>query len=157
MATWNGFRVSPNSKGYHSLESIVRLAREAGGDSHHLRFAQLPFNLAMPEALTLANQPAPGGALVPLLEAARSLGVTVVASASIMQGKVARDLPEEMRAPLGHLSTDAQTAIQFTRSAPGVTTALVGMSRAAHVEENLQLARVAPAGAEDYGRLFREG
>jgi aryl-alcohol dehydrogenase-like predicted oxidoreductase len=153
VATWNGFRVKPDSKGYHSLESLVGLAREAGGDSHHFRFVQLPFNLAMPEALTLANQP-PRGERVSLLEAASALEVTVVASASIMQGKVARDLPDEVRAPLGSLDTDAQTAIQFTRSTPGVTTALVGMSRAEHVEENLRLARVAPASAEDYQQIF---
>ncbi|MDQ3908709.1 MAG: aldo/keto reductase [Acidobacteriota bacterium] len=155
VATWNGFRVSPNSKGYHSLESLVRAAREAGGDSHHFRFVQLPFNLAMPEALTLANQPV-GGRLVSLLEAAEASGVNVVASASIMQGKVARDLPEEVRAPLGSFESDAQTAIQFTRSTPSITTALVGMSRAEHVEENLQLARVPPARAEDYRRLFSQ-
>jgi hypothetical protein len=35
-----------------------------------------------------------------------------------------------------------------------VTTALVGMSRRAHVEENLQLAKLPPASADDYSRLF---
>jgi aryl-alcohol dehydrogenase-like predicted oxidoreductase len=83
--------------------------------------------------------------------------VTVVASASILQGKVAKDLPEHVREPMGSLGTDAQTAIQFTRSTPGVTTALVGMSRRAHVEENLQLARVPTASPEDYARLFTHG
>ena len=83
--------------------------------------------------------------------------MTVVASASILQGKVAKDLPEHVRGPLGSLPTDAQTAIQFTRSTPGVTTALVGMSRLEHVEENLQLARVPVASTADYSRLFTEG
>ena len=110
----------------------------------------------MPEALVAENQPY-RGAQVSLLEAAKALGVTVVASASIMQGKVARDLPERIREPLGSLSTDAQTAIQFTRSTPGVTTALVGMSNHRHVEENLQLARVPVASAADYSRLFTQG
>ena len=155
VATWNGFRAKADTPGHHPLERIWELAREAGGDGHGFRFVQLPFNLAMPEALVSENQ-THEGARVSLLEAAQALGVTVVASASIMQGKVARDLPERIREPLGSLSTDAQTAIQFTRSTPGVTTALVGMSRRKHVEENLQLARVAPAAAEDYGRLFRE-
>ena len=82
--------------------------------------------------------------------------MTVVASASILQGKVATGLPEQVRESLGSLSTDAQTAIQFVRSTPGVTTALVGMSRRAHVEENLRLARVPPASAEDYSRLFTQ-
>jgi aryl-alcohol dehydrogenase-like predicted oxidoreductase len=156
VATWNGFRAGAGTRGHHALENMWELAQEAGGEGHGFRFIQLPFNLAMPEALVSENQPH-GGANVSLLEAAKALGVTVVASASIKQGEVARGLPERIREPLGSLSTDAQTAIQFTRSTPGVTTALVGMSRRAHVEENLQLARVAPASAEDYGRLFTRG
>jgi len=63
-------------------------------------------------------------------------------------------LPEAIRDPLGSLATDAQTGIQFVRSAPGVTTALVGMSSVAHVEENLQLVNVPPAEAEDFLRVF---
>ncbi|HEX8118753.1 MAG TPA: aldo/keto reductase [Pyrinomonadaceae bacterium] len=156
VATWNGFRAQAGQRGYHSLERVCGAAREAGGEGHGFRFVQLPFNLAMPEALVNENH-THKGAQVSLLEAAKALGVTVVASASIMQGKVARDLPERIREPLGSLSTDAQTAIQFTRSTPGVTTALVGMSRRAHVEENLQLARVPPATAHDYSRLFTHG
>jgi predicted aldo/keto reductase-like oxidoreductase len=132
------------------------LAREAGGDGHHFRFVQLPFNLAMPEALTQSNQTFQG-AQVSLLEAARALGVSVVASASILQGKVARGLSEDIREPLGSLASDALTAIQFTRSTPGITTALVGMSRRAHVEENLQLVRLDPARPDQYQRLFSGG
>ncbi len=156
VATWNGFRVQQNTRGYHSLGRMLEMAREAGGDDHGFRFVQLPFNLAMPEALVLENQRVEGRAMS-TIEAAQALGVTVVSSASIMQGKVARDLPESVREPLGSLSTDAQTAIQFVRSTPGVTTALVGMSRRQHVEENLRLARVAPASADDYRRLFSQG
>ena len=156
VATWNGFRTRADARDYHSLERMLELAREAGGDSHGFRFVQLPFNLAMPEALVVENQWVEG-APMSTLEAAQALGVTVVASASIMQGKVARDLPEHVREALGSLATDAQTAIQFVRSTPGITTALVGMSHRAHVEENLQLARVAPASPEDYRRLFERG
>ena len=153
VATWNGFRAREGDRGHHALETMWEAARAVGGEGHGFRFVQLPVNLKMPEAHLARNQTARGAA-VSLLEAARALGVTVVASASILQGKVAHDLPERIRGPLGSLPTDAQTAIQFTRSTPGVTTALVGMSRRAHVEENLQLARVAPASADDYGRLF---
>jgi aryl-alcohol dehydrogenase-like predicted oxidoreductase len=156
VATWNGFRVEPAARDFHALERMCELAREAGGDDHGFRFVQLPFNLALPEALVLDNQPL-RGARVSLLEAAKELAVTVVASASIMQGQVDQDLPEHIREPLGSLATDAQTAIQFVRSTPGVTTALVGMSSAAHVEENLQLARVAPATTADYSRVFTQG
>jgi aryl-alcohol dehydrogenase-like predicted oxidoreductase len=63
-------------------------------------------------------------------------------------------LPEAIRDPLGSLATDAQTGIQFVRSAPGITTALVGMSQRAHVEENLQLVGVAPAQPDDLLSVF---
>ncbi|HEX8174012.1 MAG TPA: aldo/keto reductase [Pyrinomonadaceae bacterium] len=153
-ATWNGFRAAQDGPGHLSLERMAGIARSVGGEAHGFRFVQLPFNLAMPEALVSQNQSL-NGERVSMLEAATALGITVVASASILQGKVARNLPEDVREPLGALATDAQTAIQFVRSTPGITTALVGMSRVAHVEENLQLARIAPALPEDYQRLFK--
>ena len=154
-ATWNGFRAAPDAREYLSLERMVEIAREVGGREHGFRFIQLPFNLGMPEALLMANQTVEGEP-ASVLEAARAFGIAVVASASILQGRVARGLSEEIREPLGSLATDAQTAIQFVRSTPGITTALVGMSSPAHVLENLQLVRVAPALPEDYQRLFDE-
>ena len=136
-----------------SAQRLVSLAREVGGEAHGFRFIQLPFNLAMPEALTSANQLVDGQSLT-ILEAAELLGITVISSASIFQGRVARGLPANIRETLGSLPGDAQTAIQFVRSAPGITTALVGMSSNEHVEENLQLARVAPVAPEQFMQLF---
>ena len=156
VATWNGFRQPIESAGKHSLPRMVALAQEVGGESHGFRFVQLPFNLAMPEAMTLPNQKLNDGEPVTLLEAAGALGVTVVSSASILQGRVAHGLPEAIREPLGALATDAQTAIQFVRSTPGVTTALIGMSSVEHVEENMQLTHIEPAHRDDYARLFSE-
>jgi predicted aldo/keto reductase-like oxidoreductase len=147
--------VAPEQQDYHALDQMVELAAEVGGDAHGFRFVQLPFNLAMPEALTLSNQTS-GGEQASLLEAAEALGVSVVSSASIFQGRVAHGLPETVRKPLGNLTTDAQTAIQFVRSTPGVTTALVGMSQTQHVEENLALISVEPASAEQFMQLFSE-
>ncbi len=153
VATWNGFRVSQESKEYHSLSRMVEAAQEAAGDVHGFRFIQLPFNLAMPEALTLLNQDV-GGEKLTVLEAAERLGITTIASASMLQRRVAQGLPDSVREPLGSLATDAQTAIQFVRSTPGITTALVGMSRVEHVEENLKLTNVEPVGAEGFSKLF---
>ena len=156
VATWNGFRLPPEAAGYHSLPRMVELAREVGGESHGFRFIQLPFNLAMPEALVLLNQILEG-VEVSTLDAAAALGVTAASSASILQGQMAHGLPETIREPLGSLATDALTAIQFVRSTPGITTALVGMSSREHVDENLQLVRVEPAHPDDYRRVFGEG
>ncbi|HCX30060.1 MAG TPA: hypothetical protein DHU55_09875 [Blastocatellia bacterium] len=153
VATWNGFRVPREAPGYHSLQRMVAVAREVGGESHGFRFIQLPFNLAMPEALTLANQMVDSEQMS-LLEAAEAFGITVVSSASIFQGRVARGLPENIRESMGSLPTDAEAAIQFVRSAPGITTALVGMSSLEHVEENLHLAGVGPVKPEQFMKLF---
>jgi aryl-alcohol dehydrogenase-like predicted oxidoreductase len=155
VATWNGFRVAPGDGGYHSLARMAAIAREVGGAGHGFRFIQLPFNLAMPEALTLRNQ-AVDGTEMSTLEAAAELGVTVISSASIFQGRVAQGLPNDLREALGSLATDAQSAIQFVRSAPGVTTALVGMSSPEHVEENLKLVDVEPVQPEQFMTLFSE-
>ncbi len=153
VATWNGFRVERGARGYHSLARMVEVASEVAGETHGFRFIQLPLNLAMPEAITLRNQTV-NGARLSTLEAAAALGVSAIASASILQGRVAQGLPAGLREPLGSLDTDAQMAIQFVRSAPGITTALVGMSSTEHVEENLKLAHVPPLDAEQFAQLF---
>ncbi len=154
-ATWNGYRVPAHSQEYLSLEKVIATAREVAGDHHHCKIVQLPFNLAMPEALTLGNQTVKGQAMS-LLEAANELGVTVMASASMLQARLASGLPEVIGATFPGLATDAQRAIQFTRSAPGITTALVGMSQVAHVEENLAVAKLNPASQQEFLRLFEQ-
>jgi aryl-alcohol dehydrogenase-like predicted oxidoreductase len=152
-ATWNGYRQEPNSQGYLSLADLTGIARQVGGEDHHFKVIQLPHNLAMPEAITLANQAVDGEALS-LLMAAEQLGVTVVCSASILQAKLAQNLPSFVGQALKGLSTDAQRAIQFVRSTPGVTTALVGMSKRTHVDENMSLASVPPATVEEFFSMF---
>jgi len=88
------------------------------------------------------------------LMAAEQLGVTVMCSASILQAKLAQNLPSFIGHALKGLSTDAQRAIQFVRSTPGVTTALVGMSKRTHVAENMSVASVPPASVEEFFSMF---
>jgi aryl-alcohol dehydrogenase-like predicted oxidoreductase len=154
-ATWNGYRRPQTARDYLSVADIVALAEQVAGQEHHFQVIQLPYNLAMPEALTQRNQPAKNG-MVSVLEAAHDFGITVMASATIMQGQLARQLPEFVGKALSGLTSDAQRAIQFTRSTPGITTALVGMKSAAHVEHNLATAKVPPASLEQLQKLFRE-
>jgi aryl-alcohol dehydrogenase-like predicted oxidoreductase len=153
VATWNGFRMARESKEHHSLSRMVEVAKEVAGESHGFQFVQLPFNLAMPEAVTIQNEEVEGKPAT-ILEAAGALGITIIASASMLQGKVARGLPDSVREPMGSLATDAQTAVQFVRSTPGIATALVGMGQTAHVEENLQLVGIEPASKESFAKLF---
>lgn len=146
-ATWHGYRLPAANPGHLSLVELLALAEEVGGPGHHFRFVQLPFNVAMPEAATVANQStAPGAASrAPILEVAAAAGMYVMTSASILQGKLARDLPAGARALAAGLRTDAQRALQLTRSAPGVGTALVGMKTLEHVEENAAILQEPPA------------
>jgi aryl-alcohol dehydrogenase-like predicted oxidoreductase len=140
-ATWDSLRVPQDHRAHLSLEEIVALAREVGGPAHHCRVVQLPVNLAMPEAARDATQPL-DGRLVTALDAAAALDMTVIASATLMQSKLASGLPAGLRAPFPLCTSDAQRAIEFVRTMPGITSALVGMKQLAHVEENLRGVRV---------------
>lgn len=137
VATWNGFRVPPGQAGHLSLARLLEAAAAAGGRDHHFRWIQLPLNLAMPEAYLAPTQLLDGKAMTPL-EAAQARGISVQTSASIMQARILRQLPDGFAEGLG-LHTPAQAALQFTRSCPGVTTALCGMGRIEHVTENAVL------------------
>lgn len=153
-ATWDGYRKPAQARDHLSLEELARVAEQVAGPNHHFKCVQLPYNLGMPEAFLHANQRV-GGESVSLLEAARRLGFIVFASASMLQGRVARGLPADIRAHInGNLESDAQCALQFVRSTPGITAALVGMKRVEHVEENLRLAQKPLVPAEKFRHLF---
>jgi aryl-alcohol dehydrogenase-like predicted oxidoreductase len=155
MATWNGFRQEARAREAMQLVEFAKLAHEIAGERHRFRFVQLPFNLAMTEALTLGNQSIRGGGMT-VMEAAGELGITLIASASLLQGQVARNLPPFVAEALG-LEDDSERALQFVRSSPGITTALVGMSRVEHVRANARLVSVPPATVEQFSKLFSRG
>ena len=93
---------------------------------------------------------------MPLLAAAGRLGMAVVGSASLYQGRLAHGLPDYVGRTLG-MKTDAESAIQFARSAPGLTTALIGMGHSEHVAGNLKPAEFPPTAAEEWKKLFTQG
>ncbi len=143
VATWNGLRTPASGKGHLSLEELVALARDVAGDGHHFHAVQVPVNLAMAEAVRAPTQRL-GDKTVTVIEAAAELGLTVVASASLMQGQLAQGLPEPIRQLFPDFATDAQRALGFVRSVPGVASALVGARQSRHLCELLDGVR-APA------------
>jgi len=157
LATWNAFRVPEGSRDYISLSTCAEIAREAGGSANHFRFVQLPFSLAMPEAYVLSNQNVEKKN-VSLLTAAEHLGIAVMGSATLYQGRLSHGLPEFVTRTLG-MKNDSENAIQFARSAPGLTTSLIGMGHSEHVAANLKPGLLPPARTEDWLKLFtrREG
>jgi aryl-alcohol dehydrogenase-like predicted oxidoreductase len=155
MATWSAFRLPETSRDYVSLAETVELARQVGGDQHHFRFIQLPFSLAMPEAYALANQIVQSSPKQKqsLLSTAAQLGIAVIGSATLQQGQLTHGLPDFVARILG-LRSDAENAIQFSRSAPGMTTSLVGMGHKERVPANLKPALVPPTPIEEWNKLF---
>jgi aryl-alcohol dehydrogenase-like predicted oxidoreductase len=138
-ATWNALRTPRDAVDHLCLERLIAIARGIAGDSHHFRALQLPINLAMPEAIRQHTQTINGNQ-ASTIDAAEALGLTVVASATLLQATLASGLPPEIEQHYPGAS-DAQRAIRFVRSIPGVTTALVGMRSTAHVDENLGAAK----------------
>jgi aryl-alcohol dehydrogenase-like predicted oxidoreductase len=153
LATWDGLRVPPEHPEHLSLRETLEAAREIAGEHHHFRAVQLPMSLAMAQAIAYRSQDGARGRL-PALQAAREEGLATFGSASLLQGRLAADLPEEIDAAFPEAHSGAQRALQFSRSAPGMTTSLVGVSTRAHAEDNFALAKVPPATAERVMALF---
>jgi aryl-alcohol dehydrogenase-like predicted oxidoreductase len=156
VATWEAFRVPADHDSYLSLPEVVRRARSAadaaGADTTHFRAIQLPFNVQMADAFTVEAHEGPEGPQS-ALEFAHEAGIDVFTSASMMQGQLADRLPQDVAAKLSG-ETPAQRAINFARSAPGVTSSLVGMGSPAHVAENVAAGTYEPLGAGAFDSVF---
>jgi aryl-alcohol dehydrogenase-like predicted oxidoreductase len=152
IASWNAFRVGRSEQGYMNMETCTAIARELAGERHHFRFIQMPFSLAMPEGWAANSQPVLRRNTC-ALEAAARLGIAVVGSATLSQGQLVDGLPDALAQKL-RMATDAERAIQFGRSAPGLATSLIGMGRPEHVAENLLVAEHPPMPADAWEALF---
>lgn len=158
VATWECFRVPEGHPNYLSLPEVVRRARaasdRAGTTATGFRAVQLPFNVHMADAFTREAHPGPDGPQS-ALAFADGAGLSVFASAPLKQGELAREgaIPGEVAAKLSG-ETPAQRAINFARSAPGMTAALVGTGSPDHVPENVGAGRYEPLGADAFDSTF---
>ncbi|NEP11775.1 MAG: aldo/keto reductase [Symploca sp. SIO2C1] len=140
LATWDAFRVTPNHKAHIDLAKAQAIAQSVSHQGQsHFKFIQLPLNLLMLEGATLATQTI-DGCQMPVIEAAQELKITTVASAAIAQGRELEKMLPLLTSKSKEPLTIAQQALQFTRSIPGISTALVGMKKPEHVAQNLELA-----------------
>jgi aryl-alcohol dehydrogenase-like predicted oxidoreductase len=125
-ATWAGY-----IDGKISLPELAGVARQIAGEEHHFRFVQLPFSLEIQDVLD-----------TDVLDVAEELGITVIASAPLGQGRLRGELRD---------------ALQFARSAPGIAAAVVGMSSSRHVEENLAVVSRPPLTCAEFDRARSAG
>jgi len=156
VATWQAFRVPPEDDAHLSLPEVVARARSAaetvGRAETGFEAIQLPFNVHMADAVTVPAHEFEGERRS-ALAVAHELDLDVFASASLGQGELAGGLPAAVDAELAG-DTAAQRAINFARSAPAVTCALVGTSDPDHVAENVAAGTFDPLGARAFDAVF---
>jgi aryl-alcohol dehydrogenase-like predicted oxidoreductase len=163
VATWDAFRVSPEDDRHLSLPAVVERARRAAERTgrepatHGLTAIQLPFSATMADAFT-ARVHAVGGnegeaERLSALAYADRAGLNAFVSAPLGQGSLARGVPDAVAETVAG-DTPAQKALNFARSAPAVTAALVGSGRPAHVRENLAAGTFDPLGARAFDETF---
>ncbi len=158
IATWDALRVPPENPSHLSLGTVLERAEAAakrvGAARTRFGAVQLPFSAGMPEAYTVPSQEVDGERMS-ALEAAEMLDLAVFTSASIAQGALAESVPPALAREVPGDSAVEQS-ITFARSAPGVTTSLVGSSRAEHVEENLRACVHGTADSETFSAIVTE-
>lgn len=147
IATFEALRVATDAPAFQSLAAL----RALGGPG--LRLLQLPFNPAMTEGFTRFSQATGEGNVASPLQAARQLGFYCMASHAL--GKGAFAVQDPLRDLLPDLANPAQRALQFSRSTPGVGTALAGIGSLAHLADALAVARLAPSGKDRYVGWYR--
>jgi Predicted oxidoreductases (related to aryl-alcohol dehydrogenases) len=157
-------------------------AETVGADDCGFMAVQLPFNIQMADAFTTTahhnsdhesddtvqegtpnidrstsddNSDAEPATQISALRYAQQRGINIIASATLAQGDLTNTdtIPPAVEDKLSG-ETPAQRAINFTRSAPGVTTALVGTGSPEHVSENVTAGTFEPLGAQAFDAIF---
>lgn len=166
VASWDAFRVPPDDDAHLSLPVVLGRARRAAEragtdpDDHGFRAVQLPFNASMADGFTAAVHEADeetegdDPARLSALDYADRVGLDVFTSATLGQGALIEEVPRAVAEVEVAGETNAQRALNFARSAPAVTAALVGCGRPEHVRENLAAGTFDPLGARAFDETF---
>jgi aryl-alcohol dehydrogenase-like predicted oxidoreductase len=155
IASWNAFLYEEGHTEYLSLSEIVKIAQEVGGEKHHFKYIQSPFNLGKPHAYNYSNQKGPDGKYYTLMQAAYGYGLGMFSSSSLLQMNLFKgNFSESIRETLKtEKLTDVATALQFARSG-NILSALFGSINPQHVKENMMLAYVDEAKPSQIQALF---
>lgn len=142
IATWNGLRQKNGQKTTLQMSKILACAKEVGGDKHHFRAVQMPYNLVMLEAVKIKNQiktaeSDPKTALQTLAEQ----GVAFMVSSPFMQSH-AMSLSSRVFDRLPKEETQVLQSLQFLASTPHVCTLFAGMKKLEHLQENRKILRL---------------
>lgn len=133
LATWKAFREPKGSSEYIDLNRVLNVC-ESVSEDHHFQAIQLPYSMAMLEAISLHNQMYHSKSY-PIISAAGMLGVNVMISAPLLQSQLLHLPPSIANALPGDINL-VQKALQFVSSTPSVTSAIVGMKQIEHAKDN---------------------
>lgn len=156
VAVWNGFNSQTGE--LISLEKLLKIAQKVGGENHHFKYIQTPFNIAKTSIYTQETQSVAGENCT-LLQAAHRLGIGVISSSSLLQMKLfQKPFSPEVGAILDEsmtLQTDIQLALQFVRSTPSLISSLFGSIVPLHVKQNVQISKIKAVSRAKYELLYR--
>lgn len=162
ISTFDGLRAETDHALFHSLPALLGLAENAARlvqrdtqARHNLRLVQLPFNQVLPEGFTRFSQATGQGNVASTLQAAHQLKIFVIGSHGLGKGTLATQCADALRAALPECANDAQRALQFNRSTPGLGVSLAGISTPAHLDDLLAVAAMAPLSRADYLKLYQ--
>ena len=110
----------------------------------------------MGEGAVMESQLGPDGHSRAILDSLADTGTVVMASAPLYAGRLIGHVPDFVRQAFPETPSEATAALQFVRSTANVTTAVVGMREAAHVEDNMRLREIPRADRGLSMRLFAE-
>lgn len=159
LAVWNALTYEEDNAEHINLEMVFDVARKVGGENHHFKYVQLPFNIAKTNAYTIANQKMNDGNYYTPLQVAHKLGLGVIGSSSLLQMHL---FQKPFRPEVGYLldsgmelENDVQLALQFTRSTRGLVSSLFSSSQAEHVIQNSKIASINALNSAKYNLLFK--
>ena len=155
VATWNGFSYEPSHVEHLCLATLVRTAREVGGEAHGFKFVQFPYNLGKTSGYTVPTQVLEDGRMLPAFGAAKALGLEVIFSSALLQMHLFKGAFSEKTVAVLGGESDIQAALQFARCANGVTCALFGSQDPLHVKHNFGLNTQARVPQKHYNLLYR--
>jgi len=157
VASWGGFFQSTEHMEYLSLQDLVDIAIEAGGDKNRFRYMQVPYNLGNVKAYTLKTQQLRGfDDLLTLFECAKELGLECVTTSSFLRMNIfKKPFSANFRGLCGgEAMSDVQRALQFVRSNPYTLTSVFSSSNPAHIEHNFEVVEFDRISEANYKKIF---
>jgi aryl-alcohol dehydrogenase-like predicted oxidoreductase len=159
VAVWNAFIYPEDNSEHINIEKLVNIAKKVGGENHHFKYIQTPFNLAKTAIYNTKNQKMFDGEYYTPLQVAHKLGLGVITSSSLLQMNLFKKsftpeigyiLDKDMK-----LESDIQLALQFVRSTPSVVSSLFGSKEPEHIKDNIKISQVKAVPRNMYDLMYR--